>query len=256
MGEESGFELNPEPVREPPTLDISQLEDKSLLEETEEIPTMDDPNWSDYVMKQLEPDEVYEGRPTADGLRRVAIKLLGTIIKSCSKIVQLPSPENDNHATVEHTIVIRCHSDNTDVREFTGVSDVYPGNTSNEFVIHAPGTASTKARGRALRDALALRNIITAEEVGSVPVENPTYIRSGQITWINNICQKNNISVNKFLAESNTGKTFQAKEGRPMKIEELGYADAIKAIKQLNEMQNGKKEISESIKGYEENWRE
>src|SRR5690349_16712974 len=74
-------------------------------------PEMDDPKWTAHVMKHILPDELFDGYPVVDGLRRVATKLLGPIISSKPKTVQAPSSSNGFCATVEWELVIMWERD-------------------------------------------------------------------------------------------------------------------------------------------------
>lgn len=72
-----------------------------------------------------------------DGLRRLT-----------TEIVQIPAPENG------HLAVVRATAEFEDGRVFTDVGDCGPGNTTPEIAKSSLRMASTRAKGRALRDAL------------------------------------------------------------------------------------------------------
>jgi hypothetical protein len=244
---------NAEPVKESPALDVTQYEDNSFG--SDDCPEMYDPRWPDYVLGQLEEDErTPDGLPLTDGLRRLALKLLGPIVKSVPITIQAPNPNNDNHATVAWELQIAWDGDLNDVRTFGDVADVYTGNTKEEFAVHASATAATKAEGRALRKALNLKHTLVAEEVSEVPAEDPTKITTAQISFVDMLCQRNDVNVRKLLALSRKNKLD--------KIEDMPYAAAVAMCKYLAECQKGqnargdKMEFPESIKGYESNWRQ
>ena len=56
--------------------DIPQLQLES------NAPPMSSPEWSDYVLSQFEHDEIMDGNPTVDGLRRITELVLGPIIET------------------------------------------------------------------------------------------------------------------------------------------------------------------------------
>jgi hypothetical protein len=235
---------NAEAIKQPPVLDYKEYEVKP----EDIVPNIEDSGWSDYVISQLEPDESYNGLPTTDGLRRIAGKLLGPIVKSISHIVQVPTPENENHATVEHLIAIRWDDNPLDIREFQDVADTYPKNTpQEEFAIHAPATAATKAEGRALRKALQLKRIFTVEEAVELPESENNKINNSQIAFVRMMCERNDINVNKLLAKSKVKKYD--------KLEEVPYVTAVQITKYLQDCQLGKVQITDDIKGYDPNWR-
>lgn len=205
---------------------------------------MDNPEWTEYVMRQFEANELWKGLPKVDGLRRVAIKLLGSIVNSTTKTIQTPTVANENHATVEHSYTFMWDNNPNDLRTFSDVADTYAGNTPEPFSKHAPAVASTKAKGRALREALNLIGILAAEEMMPT-IDAQENINTSQITTVNTLCQRLDIDVLKLLASAKPPVE---------RIEELPYTRAVTLIKLLNEYQ-GKKEIPDKIKGYNENWR-
>lgn len=220
--------------------------DHEALQAVEEnnIPIISDTKWSDYVLTQFEDAELINGNPTVDGLRRVACKLLGDIVESVSKVIQAPSPDNDSRATVEHRVSFL--KEDKVVYTFGDCADSFAGNTS-EYSNYPTSIAATRAEGRALRKALHLRRVIAAEESLDTPVEKPGKINNTQISFINMMCSRHNINVWKLV---NMGAA------KYKKVEDIPYATAVKINKFLNEIQNDKRKIPDSISGYEPDWKE
>jgi hypothetical protein len=209
------------------------------------IPLMSDPDWSEYVMKQFEEDEMMDGNPTVDGLRRVTHKLIGKIVSSRCNVVSAPIPNNDWSATVEHEVVIKSDEGLLSFRE---TADVTIMNCEPEFRRFATSTASTRAEARALRKALMLRKVIAAEEVTVVPPEtadNPGKIVQSQITFITQLCKRNDINMNKYI---NMGTHKYAN------ISDVPYSVAVKMVGVLSDLQRNPDKIKDSIKGWDENW--
>ncbi len=151
-----------------PTLPLPEVKPE------DRVPLMEDADWSDYVLKQFEEDETIDGNPTVDGLRRVARKLLGSIVQSICNVISAPNLANEWAATVEHTIVINWKREvdgYSEQRVFTEVADVNPFNCDAEFRRFASSTASTRAEARALRKALMLKRVVAAEEITEVAPE-------------------------------------------------------------------------------------
>lgn len=233
--------------------EVKPEDDSKPAEEPE--PKMTDEHWSEFVLKQFADDELMEGNPTIDGLRRVTKKLLGDIVESCGKVVVAPSPANDFSATCEHTIVIAWYRETKycETRKFTEVADVNCKNTDPEYARFASATASTRAEGRALRKALMLKRVIAAEESTNVEVDGDLLgtevINAGQMNFINTICNRNNINVLKFI---NMGKDkYDSKT-----IHKIPYSTAARMISVLTTYQQDQKKITDNIRGYESNWRE
>lgn len=232
----------------PPTPEDDDPTDKTAMAEvaSDNRPSMLDPNWTEYVLSQFDEDELYKGRPTTDGLRRVTRKLLGPITKSVPKHVTPACAENEGRATVVWEIDILWAYDEDGLpahtRTFGDVADVFHGNTKNGYDSFAAATAATRAEGRALRKALQLKKVLAAEEVVDVSAETPTNITSGQISYIKLICARTNISIKKLLAK------LSKQEGKSWgDINDLSYSDAIRVNKLLMGYSNKPKDIPEAI---------
>ncbi len=230
-------------VQEASPLLIPEVKDEDI------IPDMSDPTWSDYVLKQFEEDEVMDGNPTVDGLRRVTKMLLGDIVESVCHVVQAPVPGNDFSATVEHEVVIAWKRDMIrENRRFREVADVNITNCDPEFRRFATSTASTRAEARALRKALMLKRVVAAEEVTEVApdtTDNPGKITKNQVNFLTQLCKRNDINVMKYI---NIGKN------KFDKLADVPYNVAIKMVGVLSDFQRNPKKIADSIKGWDEGW--
>ncbi len=145
--------------------DLALLEPPVL--QADVAPPINSIEWTPYVMGLLLADEVVNGKPRADGLRRVVHEVLGDIVESYSKVVVAV----EGFSCVEHHITVNCFDGF--VRKYTGVAEVNRANTDERFLPYASPTAQTMAKGRAFKEALRLRGVYTVEEVGQVP-ELPT----------------------------------------------------------------------------------
>jgi hypothetical protein len=230
-----------------PITDDNPVNEKALTEASEEAdtPEMWEPKWTDYVLSHFEDDEIVDGYLLTDGVRRVVSKLLGPIVKSAPVQVNPPSYANNNHATVVWEVAIRF--DDGSIRTFGDCADVSPDNTDPTFAVHASATAATKAEGRALRKALQLKRVLTTDEMLNNNETKPENINSGQINFINMMCERNNINVMKLI---NLNKRDQYE-----KIEDVPYAKAVLINKYLTECQSSKRKPPEEILGYDSNWR-
>jgi hypothetical protein len=81
-------------------------------------------------------------------------------------IVQTPSPTNGGCAIVHATVEFGWGS-------FTGIGDADDGNVSRNIQPHKIRMAETRAKARALRDALNV-GMVAIEEMGPEPGEQPT----------------------------------------------------------------------------------
>jgi len=158
-----------------------------------------DRDWTEYVLSKLYDDEMFDGKPKVDGLRRISEELIGPLLSIESEPLQVPTPDNQWHSTVRCRIV--CQKHNTDmIVTVDGCADVGHNNTQSVFSRHSVATAESRAESRAYRKLLRLRNIITAEESVNIDELGDDKINGTQINMIDSICKKLNININKWLS--------------------------------------------------------
>lgn len=215
------------------------------------IPTFSEYGWHDYVMSHFEEDELVEGSPTVDGLRRVCELLIGKIVEISNTVLQFPSPENERRATVKSRIVI----ENDTLLIYEGAADVYPGNTDGIYARHPVALAETRAEGRALKRALRLRKVISAEEIGSGQQEEAAEqselnkpINDNQKMFINMICDKSRLNLN-------IDKAIKVILPKVKNSTELKYGEAKELIMKLDEYQRKPESILEDIKGFDSSFK-
>lgn len=85
--------------------------------------------------------------------------------------LQLPSPENGNVAIVKAIVILEEADDYSPVKaerekRFSGIGDACPENVGKNIVPHIIRMAETRAKARALRDAVNV-GIAAAEELGA-----------------------------------------------------------------------------------------
>lgn len=218
---------------------------------SEEQITINDIEWTDYVLSLLSDDEKINGNPTTDGLRRVFEKALNcTIIGAESEIAQSPTIENERRATVVHTVTYVLNSNEPTKRYLThsisGSADVYWGNCDKVYRNYPVAVAETRAEGRALRRALRLRKVVAAEELAKDidDEDNNNPINETQINFIDVLAKRLDINVEKFLS------TLEL----PTIITKCKHDQAVQIIQKLSSFQQNTDSISDEIKGYTQ-WR-
>lgn len=134
------------------------------------IPSMEDVGWSEFILSEFHPTELDDGYPKGKGFQRLVRKHVGNILESSSKLVQVPTPQNLNRASVEHKLVV-LKTKHLEPGEqpytisITEVADAYIDNIKGDaFAAFPPAIASTRARVRALRLALNV-DMVAAEEL-------------------------------------------------------------------------------------------
>lgn len=225
--------------------------------ETKKIPSINDIEWTDYVLGLLSDDEKIAGNPTTDGLRRIfEIALDCRVLKSTTQVVQSPSPDNEKRATVVHSLTYYLNTGSEDSIHLNtmvveGAADVYWGNCDKVYRNHPVAVAETRAEGRALRRALKLRKVVAAEEIADVE-DNPdqnsvSKISNNQINFIDVMAKRLNINVIS-LAEKLAISTD--------KIDNISHDDAVLLIKELTKCQQNLESISPEMLGYQPNWKQ
>ena len=226
----------------------SVVEDKAEMMLEIERPKEYDPEWSEYLLDQLSDNELINGAPTVDGLRRITEKCFGEIVESKSDIVETPTSQNNQRCTIRHTLTITKYR-NTQTISVDGCVDVLYHKTPYPFKDHLVATADTRAEGKALRRALKIK-VITAEELQNEDeqeiLSSDEVVNDQQILAINQLCKRINISVSSFVTgEYNTTK----------KINDLRNLEARLLISKLSEFQRTPKDIPKSYIGYDDNWK-
>ena len=214
-----------------------------VVNETPKIPTIGDPAWSEYILSQFAEDELIDGHPTCDGLRRIFGIFMGIIVSSKIDVLQVPVPQHQNRATVQITIDYVPHVNPFQTKyTISDVADCFEGNTKFPYYQFPTATAATTAEGRALRKALRLK-VITLEEAQSPDAQTSKSIAimSADASPINDM-QRNaifrvsknlNIDPAKLLVE--LSKDVNSKTS----VESLNTLEAQAVLRQLTQYDRG-----------------
>lgn len=216
---------------------LEPIADQETLPEADNTPKMGDPEWSDYVLKMFSSDEIDNGNPKVDGLRRIAYKLLGPF-NSETNVVQ--SPKFDQGATV--VVRVSYKDPETRIERFIdGAADVTTGNTASPYCYHAVSTAETRAEGRALRKMLGLVKVLAAEEMQNATVDEPKgdddRATSSAISTLKMTSEKVHVDLSKFCQ-------FKFNKTSPV---DLTMAEAREALNIIHAYKKGEQEIPEEV---------
>ena len=183
------------------------------------LPT--DPDWTDYVISQLEEGEVWKEEkvgkttyfPTVLGLRRFVdsnFELVSSTSHSTSTLSNGPGVMPT--VTVEHHIIVSKREGFP--REVSGVGCAGPHNLAKDFCY--PGEcAETRAEARAYIRLLRLK-VCSKEEIA-----NPTgfvvrdKISSVQLKQLETMCKTLNVNVMKFVNAGSAGAIYKSPEEFP-----------------------------------------
>jgi hypothetical protein len=154
------------------------------------------PEWTDYVMSLFQEKELDNGMPKVDGLRRVAELVYGSF-DDITNIEQTPNIDNSYRATV----LVTLHFPRSG-RTYSGAADAFAGNTDKKFAMHPIAIAETRAEGRALRKALKLTKIVTAEELQGADKDEPNgtdnRINTQILNSLNVMCDRLGVDLHKL----------------------------------------------------------
>jgi hypothetical protein len=237
---------------------LSAVDSDSLEKESEFVrPTFNSEKWSEWVISQFTDDELENGAPTCDGLRRVAEDILGPIEKVEVIKNDTPNINNKGNATVVvgvtvNPVWLEGHPRYGKYIYVEDLADANKLNTPEEIFKHPSATAGTRAESRAYRKMLRLRKILTAEELASnegnleEDWSPSTPITEQQVTVIDMLCGRTNMNVLEFI---NCG------DSKFVCIEQVSEQSAQKMLQYLNRIQRKDAERPDDVGEYDENWR-
>ncbi len=210
-----------------------------------------DREWHDYVMSKFAEDEIFQGNPKVDGLWRVTEEVLGIITDYTSNMVESPSEKNGFCATAECSITVAPYTGNIKWLNSSGVGDCSQRNSDKVYGKYPSSLAETRAKARALRTLLRLRNVVAAEELIEDSIdETDEYITDNQIDRIDILCKKLDLNVVKLLTDICRENDFELKT-----LSKVRKHIAAKMIKRVNNFQDDKNLIKPDQIGYKEAWR-
>jgi hypothetical protein len=218
-------------------------ENEAQEKEVQELPKRGSVEWNDYVMSQFTSEELYNDKyPTLNGMRRVALLLLGEPIVSAPK---------DLKASLDHTSNGRAYCvyelayfNGNYTRVYSGAADSFEGNTDKNYAIYPVCIAESRAEARAYRKALLLTTV-TAEEIkGNEQVFESVITTKSEYNEKLPISDTQTKIIDTFIKKLNINKD-KTLELLANKLETK--EDAVELIKKLNEYQADKSLIPKEI---------
>jgi hypothetical protein len=240
-------------VKEP---DEEYVEEKSQKETVPTTPYFNSPEWSDYLISQLRPDELFEKYPRLRGLRRLTEIFIGPIISKELYCHKCPDDKSDS-STISVKIICSVNNPNHPLYKKTivetSIADANINNNSvNPFCYHMSSVSENRSEARCYRNILRI-NVVTAEEVNAgMNMEENINNDNGkisqiQIIAIDTICKRQDINVFEFINVGSSGKTYSS-------INDIDTNTALKIIQTLNEITEGKRTKPENVGVYDNNW--
>jgi hypothetical protein len=208
-------------------------------------------------VSQFADEELENGAPTCDGLRRVTENVLGPIEKVEIIKNDTPNVNNKGNATVVvgvtiSRVLLEGHPRHGSYIYVEDLADANKLNTPEEIFKHPSATAGTRAESRVYRKMLRLRKVLTAEELASneSTLEEEwspsTPITEQQITVIDMLCKRTNMNISDFI---NCG------DSKYVCVEQVSEQSAQKMLQYLNRIQRKDAERPDDVGEYDENWK-
>ena len=205
-----GDEETSQPVQtQVETAEMDAAEWEAVLSPESNIPAYTSPDWPEYVMKNFTDDELDDGNPNINGLRRVSQLVLGPILIS-RPLNPSSNLDNESMGRASCAYEVTFHWFDGTNRTFGGFAGAWEGNTDNDFQLFPEAMAETRAEGRALRKALNITKVCAdeltskdADEVSDKFANRSQYdtseptglIEDNQVNVINHLCNRLGISV-------------------------------------------------------------
>lgn len=225
-------------------LDVIEEETEQPEVEEKVRPNDGDPKWTEYVLDKLEDEELYEGFPTVDGLRRVTEAVFGTVIQSTTDILEIPD-ENCAKCTAIHTLMVRKHRglEIVTVNAAVDVVKKYVKPPYDKFIV---AMADSRAEGKAYRRLLKLK-ILSAEELQADDEDTHILIDPQVVIALSNLCKRQDLNVLEVVK----------KYGKFKNIDEVPKHVARTILKAISNHQNDKKEFSnKKFQGFDPDWKD
>ncbi len=217
-------------------------------------PNITDPGWTQYVLDHLVDDEMFEGNPKGDGLRRLVEKFIGPIVAMETDLKTFPTGRSDeNSATAVCRITIQRPGSNVPI-VVSQVADATLESCPYPFSKFLSAIAETRALGRCYRAALRLKNVVTSDELaGEKVLQNTDRIQDSALKIIEKKCKDLDLNVQKVFWEGID------KDNKPA-AKDYSEEDGVQVLDKIHSLQKkletkDNAKVPEAIKGYDGEWR-
>lgn len=154
--------------------------------------------------KQIDTVEIHgKQHPTYAGVLNKAHE--EGLVSIQTKLIQSPLKENHYMAIMHATVTMKGE------KVFEGIGDATPKNVNSMIAPHIVRMAETRAKGRALRDALNITEALYEEMGGDEPQRKTTVVKGGTIDEPVKMCPIHNVPFDK--KEGKYGTFYSHKDG-------------------------------------------
>lgn len=223
-------------------IDIIEEETKESEVKERARPNDGESGWTEYVLDQLEDEELYEGFPTVDGLRRITEVVFGTVVQSTTHLLEVPN-EKCTKCTAEHTLIVnKYYGNQVTVNAVVDVVKEYVKPPYNKFIV---AMADSRAEGKAYRRLLKLK-ILSAEELQTDDEDLNVLIDPQVVIALANLCKRQDLNLLEVVKKYGTFKN----------IDQVPKHVARKILKEISNHQNDKKIFSaKKFQGFDPKWK-
>lgn len=244
---------------------IVKPEKEEKEEPKEQVPNIGTPEWTPYVLSKLQPDEMWNGCPTYEGLRRITYELLGDIVDIDIDLKQAPNYQNANHSCAIARLTIEHPYDFEWLGRIAGktiryshVGDSFHGNGNNDpFAFRfSSATCWTRVKASLLRDAFRLKYVYAKEELSDIPEDDSGVsglVNSNQIDGLDMMCSRINVDAAKFMR--GVWKKVREKDDHS-DLNKCPFNVAAQSFGLLNQLQQNPKNIQPELIGYNKVWKD
>lgn len=197
--------------------------------------TKNDPEWTDFILEQLHEDELFDGVPRIEGLRR----MVETYVSPIKSILSTVHP-CDNGQTLTIIVTIEVHLENGQI--YSASSDANMYSCIGEFRNRLTATADTRAKSKVYREILCLRNMFTTDEViKTEDLDEDSLVAHSQKMLINKKSAKLDIDISKLMDHI-------LGELAPKNLDSLKQSQAVSIMGALDDYDKERKGIPKEIK--------
>lgn len=159
--------------------------------------------WNKLLADDLQEDEMIEGTPTYYGLKRLVEKFVSPITSMSCEIQPV---FGDKFYCIAKA---RIELENGEVYE--AAADAHNTNTKDNMRSYITSCADTRAKSRACKEALGLKNVVSAEQLGQDPDDARSIPASAlQISYIENKAAELKIPVEAIIKEVTGQEKFSS----------------------------------------------
>jgi hypothetical protein len=155
----------------------------SKSKKAEQAPTRLDAEWTDYIINDLEESELYDGIPSAAGLRRMVEKHISPIVNIEVEITPIVGQFL--------TVAAVCKTTLANGECYSACSDANLWSAGEVFKFKLTALADTRAKSKCFREILRINNVLSLEEVNSTEdPDSDTFVTTTQVMALKKSCER------------------------------------------------------------------